>query len=344
MRRYNNLKEKWCNYETLLQAFNEVKKHKTYKDSLLEYERNLAVNLNNLLVRLDDGSYTPKPTYKFTIYEPKERIIEAPHLEDRIVQHALLIATREIIERRFSTCSYACRVNYGTHKANDHLKRALIKYQGQGYYLKLDIEKYFYSINHEQILNLLKRIIKCKPTIALFQKFFIKGKNVGLALGNVTSQILANLMLNPIDHYIKRVLKIKDYFRYMDDLILLHKSKAVLYACWNNIKTEVEKLSLRLNNKCKVGKIEEGIDFVGYRTWYNRRVIRKSSLYRIKRKLKREASISRIASFLSHSKRTNSIDYVVNKILEITPEKTEFIKQWIYNNLKGGTQNAIFQI
>lgn len=342
MKRYGDLKKIWCSYETLLQAFNEVKKGKTYKDSFLIYENNLAVNLSNLLKRLDDGNYKPRASYQFIIYEPKERVIEAPHLEDRIVQHALLIATRKLIEERFTTNSYACRVGYGTHRASNDLKRALIKYKNSGYYLKLDIKKYFYSINHQQILRLLKRIIKCKPTIELFTKFFTVGQNVGLALGNVTSQILANLMLNPIDHFIKRVLRIKDYFRYMDDFILLDRSKKTLYECWQKIEREVKNLCLSLNNKSKVGKISEGIDFVGFKTWYNRRIIRKSSLFRIKRKLKEDSNISRIASFLSHSKRTNSLSYVIRKICEIVPQQKDFIKSWIINN-KGETYNALFQ-
>lgn len=342
MKRYGNLKKIWCTYETLLQAFNEVKKHKTYKDSFLIYENNLAVNLSNLLARLDDGSYKPRAPYQFTIYEPKERVIQAPHLEDRIVQHALLIATRTIIEKKFLSCSYACRVGFGTHRASNDLKRALIEYKGGGYYLKLDIKKYFYSISHQQVLKLLKRILKCKPTIDLFAKFFMVGQNIGLALGNVTSQILANLMLNPIDHFIKRVLKIKNYFRYMDDFVLLDTCKKTLYKCWGKIEKEIKKLGLSLNKKSKVGKIGEGIDFVGFKTWYNLRIIRKSSLFRIKRKLKKDANLARIASFLSHSKRTNSLVYIVNKILEIVPEQIDFVKQWITNN-RGDINNAIFQ-
>ncbi|MHB8871812.1 MAG: reverse transcriptase domain-containing protein [Candidatus Doudnabacteria bacterium] len=341
MKRYGDLKKIWCTYETLLQAFNEVKKHKTYKDSFLMYENNLAVNLSDLLTRLDNGSYMPRAPYQFTIYEPKERIIQAPHLEDRIVQHALLIATRAIIERRFLSCSYACRVGYGTHKASDDLKRALIEFKNGGYYLKLDIKKYFYSISHKQVLKLLKRIIKCEPTLELFAKFFEAKQDVGLALGNVTSQILANLMLNPIDHFIKRVLKIKNYFRYMDDFILLGKCKKTLYKFWGRIEKEVKNLCLSLNKKSKVGKISDGIDFVGFKTWYNRRVIRKSSLFRIKRKLKKDANISQIASFLSHSKRTNSLSYVINKILEVVPHQKNFVKQWIINNR--GESNALFQ-
>ncbi|MHB8840995.1 MAG: reverse transcriptase domain-containing protein [Candidatus Aquicultor sp.] len=342
MKRYGDLKKIWCTYETLLQAFNEVKKGKTYKDSFLLYESNLAVNLSDLLKRLDDGSYKPRVPYQFTIYEPKERIIQAPHLEDRIVQHALLIATRKIIEKRFLSCSYACRVGYGTHRASDDLKRSLIEYKNKGYYLKLDIKKYFYSINHQQVLKLLKRIIKCEPTIELFTKFFTVGQDIGLALGNVTSQILANLMLNPIDHFIKRVLKIKNYLRYMDDFVLLHNHKDKLYKCWRKIETEIKKLCLSLNKKSKVGKISEGIDFVGFKTWFNRRVIRKSSLFRIKRKLKKDANISRIASFLSHSKRTDSLPYVVNKIIECVPYQLDFIKIWITNN-RGDVSHALFQ-
>jgi retron-type reverse transcriptase len=343
MKRTGNLKHIWCNYSTLLRAFNEVKESKTYTDVLLIYERNLAVNLENLYIKLENGTYNPRPSYEFKIYEPKERTIQAPHLEDRIVQHALLIATRELIEARFTTNSYACRKGYGTHKASNDLKRALIKYKNTGYYLKLDIKKYFYSISHKIIIQQLEKIIKCKPTIDLYKKFFAVGQDVGLPLGNVTSQVLANLNLNPVDHFIKRVLKAKDYFRYMDDFVILHKCKQTLQTFWKRIKKEVKRLSLFLNNKSKVGKIIEGIDFVGYKTWYNRKIIRKSSLFRIKRKLKQDSNISRISSFLSHSKRTNSLIYVVKKILEVVPGQLEFIKQWINNN-RGDMNNALFQM
>ena len=343
MKRTSNLKHIWCNYFTLLRAFNEVKESKTYTDVLLIYERNLAVNLENLYLRLKDGTYNPRPSYEFKVYEPKERTIQAPYLEDRIVQHSLLIATRDLIEVHFTTNSYACRKGYGTHKASDDLKSALIKYKNTGYYLKLDIKKYFYSISHKIIIQQLERIIKCKPTIQLFKKFFAVGQTIGLPLGNVTSQVLANLNLNPIDHFIKRVLKIKDYFRYMDDFIILHNSKELLNKCWKRIEKEVAKLTLSLNRKSKVGKIADGIDFVGFKTWFNRRVIRKSSLFRIKRKLKTDPNISRISSFLSHSKRTNSLIYVVAKILEIVPQQIEFIKQWINNN-RGDMYHEVFQV
>jgi len=336
MKRYGNLKERWCNYETLLQAAKEVSTGKTFHHSYLKYEMNLAENLENLLNRLVNGSYQPGEPREFKVYEPKERLIHAPALEDRIVQHAVLIVVREMIERRFIHHSYACRKERGTHRASAQLKRWLIQYGNEGYYLKVDISKFFYSIDHETLTNQLMRIIKCEDTIRIMQKFYEKDSGCGLPLGNVTSQVLANLALNDLDHLIKRELMIRHYIRYMDDMILLHRDKGVLKAALTRIIQLVYSLKLRVNSKTHIGKISSGIDFVGYKTWYNRRVIRKRTLHGVKRKA-RKGNMQTVSSLLSHSKGTNSIRYVANTLMRVRPDFTEFIKNWIIKN-----QNEVY--
>ena len=328
MKRFGSLKSIWCNYEVLLDAWREVKKQKSYFFSILAYEENLAVNLSNLLSSIEDGSYKPRPLRSFYIHVPKTRLIEAPYLEDRIVQHALLIVIRPIIERHFIDQSYACRKERGTHAGSDQLMSYLVNYKDQGYYLKIDIEKFFYSIDHRVLEAQLSKLIKCNYTLQMLCQFYDCESGKGLPLGNVTSQILANLSLTPLDHFIKRDLKIRHYVRYMDDFILLSKSKSELQDALRLITTEVEKLNLKINHKSKISRIKEGIDFVGYRTWYNRRIIRKRSLFNIKRKLKQDANLNRVASFLSHAMRTDSIVYVIRQILSVVPERREWIVKW----------------
>lgn len=343
MRRIGNLKHIWCNYQTLLKAFAEVKKGKSYHQRFVSYESNLAVNLNNLLKKLEDGTYEPQQPREFYVYEPKKRLIHAPQLEDRIVHHALLIAVREKIENRFIHYSFACRKNRGTHKASDIVKGWLKEYKNKGYYLKIDIAKFFYSIKHSVLIAQLKKIIKCKPTLELLAKFIKNKKGEGLPLGNVTSQVFANLALNNIDHFIKRVVKAKHYIRYMDDLLILHNSKEYLTQALKQIVNLVYQHGLKINSKTQIGLIKSGIDFVGYKTWHNSRVIRKRTLFNIKRKLKKEVNLQRVSSFLSHSKQTNSIIYVANKIIELTKEEyLDFIQNWILNN-RGDKYNEIFQ-
>jgi RNA-directed DNA polymerase len=331
MKRIGNLKRIWCNLETLIKAFREVKKGKNYDSDVLEYEQNLIPNLIRLLERLENGSYTPKPPKVFTILEPKERIIEAPALEDRIVHHSLLIATKQYIENRFINNSFACRKNKGTHKASNSLLSGM-RANPKGYYLKMDIKKFFYSIDQSSITDLLSRIIKCQPTLELYKKFYINDSGKGLPLGNVTSQVLANLALNPVDHYIKRALKCKYYYRYMDDMVILSNSKTDLQLYLINIKNILQGLKLSLNTKTKIDKISNGIDFVGYRTWINRRVIRKRSLYSIRKKLKINTTIQRVSSFLAHSKNTDSLKYVITIILFVAPNMKYYVQKWLINN------------
>lgn len=344
MKRLGNLKHIWCNYETLMLAYNEVRKSKTFYPVFLRYENNLATNLNNLLSKLEQGTYKPQKPREFYVYEPKKRLIHAPQLEDRIVQHAVLIAVRETIENRFIHHSFACRKDRGTHKASAVLKKWLVNYKDEGYYLKIDITKFFYSIDHNALIKQLGKFIKCKPTMELMKMFINNDEGKGLPLGNVTSQIFANLALNIIDHFIKRELKIKHYIRYMDDSILLSKSKEILKEALKRITELIYKINLKINSKTVIDKIVNGIDFVGCKTWYNRKVIRKRTLFNVKRKLKKNADMQRISSFLSHSMQTESIVYVTKKILEVTGKEFEqFIKTWILNNRKD-KYNEIFQM
>lgn len=342
MKRAGNLKTKWCNYEELLKAFYEVKRSKSYYHKILEFENNLVSNLNRILKSLEDGSYQVKPTRDFYIHDPKTRLIQAPDFEDRIVQHAILNSVKELIERRFINQTFACIKNRGTHNASKLLRKYLINYKNKGYCLKIDIKKFFYNIDHK-VLNLqLSKIIKCKPTLEILQKFYHNEAGRGLPLGNVTSQILANLALSPIDHLIKRELKQPHYIRYMDDLVILSISKIELRKVLYYVKKLLRNLKLRTNQKTQIDLLSKGIDFVGYRTWYNSSIIRKRSLFKIKRVLKKHPAINRIASYLSHSMRTNSLLYVVKQILKVCPDFIEFIKTWLINNNKEKIYNALF--
>ncbi|MGK9367512.1 reverse transcriptase domain-containing protein [Melioribacter sp. Ez-97] len=332
MKRHGNLKQIWCNYEALITAFKEVKRNKSYNYSLLEYENNLACNLDRLLRSLEEGTYKVRPTRDFYVHDPKKRLIQAPHLEDRIVQHALMNAIRDILVRRLINQTYACIRGRGTHAASNKLKQYLVLYKNKGYYLKVDVKNFFYSIDHEILNRQLNRIIKCKDTLSLLKKFYDNSEGKGLPLGSVTSQILANIALFPVDHFIKRKLKYKHYVRYMDDLIILSDNKEDLNHALIEIKMQLNRLKLEINNKTHIGKIAHGIDFVGYRTWYNRRLIRKRSLHKIKRILKKHPDKNRIASYLSHSLRTNSLKRVIKLILDRVPDSEDFIKQIIFKN------------
>lgn len=137
---------------------------------------------------------------------------------------------------------------------------------------------------------------------------------MGIAIGNYVSQTNANLMLNDTDHFAKRVLKCKHYLRYMDDIIILDNNKDKLAYIKEQMRIKIESENLKLNPKSKIAKLKQGVDFVGYRHWKDKKLIRKQSLFRLRKCLKKGATQNQIASFYAHSKNTNSAEYI-NKLL-----------------------------
>ncbi|MCR5185778.1 MAG: RNA-directed DNA polymerase [Clostridia bacterium] len=163
------------------------------------------------------------------------------------------------------------------------------------YYLKCDITKYFPSIDHEILLNLLKKIGFSEDEMWMIEKLIKEqpnDANIGLPLGNQSSQWFALLYLNVIDRFVKEVLKIKGYIRYMDDMILIHRDKKYLQYCLKEIENKcTNDLKLSLNQKTQIGIVKNGIDFLGYRHILNEngsitRKLRASSKQRLKRHLK----------------------------------------------------------
>lgn len=257
MRKIENLKGIWSDYDTLLEAYERCKMGKSYRDYILSYEIRLATHLTALQEKLEIGTYSPRPMREFYIFEPKMRLIQAPYFEDRIVHHALLIAIQRYIERKFYRHSYACQKGKGVHAASLRLA-SWIKNPEMQFYLKLDISKFFYSIQHEKLEALIREYIGCEETLRLLTLFYRSESGVGLPLGNVTSQLLANLFLTPLDNFIKRELKAKRYIRYMDDFIILGKDRESLRVLKPQIEEFLGTIGLRLNPKYRLEKLEEG--------------------------------------------------------------------------------------
>ena len=220
-RKINEVWNLICSYDSLYVAWREVRKGKGDKRHILKYESNLVKNLSDLEKSLLDGTYLTKPHYEFNLFDGKPRLIQAPHLDDRIVQHSVCNALRFPLQQKLIHHTYSCLIGRGTHRCTFQFSK-YIKNNKYKYALKLDIKKFFYSINHDALLKELSRHIKCKKTLNLL-KMFIKanGGEVGIPIGASTSQILANIALNPLDHYARRKLGINTYMRYCDDMIAL---------------------------------------------------------------------------------------------------------------------------
>jgi len=296
--------------ENLYQAYLDARRSKRKKNGCFQFETNLGANLAELYEEIQSGSYKPRPYFKFIIYEPKKRVIHAPAFRDVVVQHAIYRIIYSVFDKTFINTSFACRTGYGTHRASKYTQEALRAYSEEAYILKLDIRSFFYSINRDILRRQIERKVKDKRLIDIMMLFAEVDDRLGVPIGNLLSQIYALIYLNPLDHFIKRVLKAKHYVRYVDDFILigLPRGKCLEYRQLI-IDFLAKELELVLSTST-IQKIKRGVNFVGYRTWKHKRLIRKYSLYKFKRAVRKRKQES-IMSLLGHAKGTNSLSYML---------------------------------
>lgn len=288
-------------FENLYRAHKECRRSKQNISEIINFELNLSYNISKLVRSLKNKTYKFGKYYKFYIYEPKERLIEALPYKDRIVIkcfcNTVLIPK---LQNRLINDNVACRKGkgtlYGIKRLELFLKREYIKKNSNEiYYLKCDIKKYFPSINHEILLTMLSKLNFSEDEMWFIKKTIKEQPNnslIGLPLGNQTSQWYALLYLNKIDRLIKEKLRVKGYVRYMDDMILIHHNKSFLQKCKKEIEKKCkDELKLELNGKTQIGKVKYGIDFLGFRHVLTKtgkvvRKLRKSSKQRLKHHLK----------------------------------------------------------
>lgn len=293
-------------FDKLLISHKRCRLSKQHKKDVVSFELNLSQNLVSISSKLLSQTFKLGGYKQFFVYEPKKRNIESLSYKDRVVLMAFCTNVLEKkIEEKLIYDNVACRKNKGTHFGINRLKSFLHKFYNkektnEGYFLKCDIRKYFQSIDHSVLKRLLDKVefdYEDRWFIDLIIDNKYKEEDVGLPIGNQTSQWFALFYLNLVDRLIKEKLRIKYYVRYMDDMILVHKDKEYLKYC----KNEIEKLCnnilhLELNSKTQVGKLSSGIDFLGFRMILldNGKVLqllRSSAKQRLKRNLKNLAKL-----------------------------------------------------
>ena len=254
-------------------AWREFKKGKTKKPDVQEFEFNLENNLFQLHEELRTGTYKHGPYCDFYITDPKLRHIHKACVRDRVLHHAVFRILYPIFDKSFIFDSYSCRLNKGTHRAVRRLQKFTQKLSRNNsrniFGLKCDVKKFFDSVKHDILLELIKNKIQDPYAIQLLQKIiqsFKTEEGKGLPIGNVTSQLFANIYLNELDQFIKHELKIKCYLRYCDDFVILnpnfHNLRNVTDKAQNFLKSKL-KLSLH-PDKIIIRKYNQGIDFLGY--------------------------------------------------------------------------------
>ena len=319
MKRYGNLFAKTFSRGNLYQAYLDARRGKRKSRACFRFETNLGGELDALFWEIHAGAYRPRPYNEFWVREPKPRLIHAPHFRDRVVQHAIYRVIYDIFNRTFIATSFACRIGYGTHKASVYAQKALRLCDPDSYFLKLDIRKFFYSIDRNVLRVLIEQKIKDQRLVDSMMLFAVMDGPFGIPIGNLLSQLYALIYLNPLDHYVKRGLKVRHYVRYVDDFILFGFSRQ---QCFDYRKRLVEFLAdnLRLElSKSTIQKVKHGVNFVGYRTWRHRRLIRKHSLYKFRRRVK-TGNWRAVVSLLGHANGTASLPYMINYLKEADNE------------------------
>lgn len=277
-------------FSNLHKAYLKARKGKRYSADVLKFSAHLEENLIDIQNHLIWNNYQPSPYKLFTVYEPKERLIAALPFQDRVIHHALCGIVEPIFERSMIFDSYACRVGQGVlagvNRTTQFLRRARTKW-GRVYCLKGDISKFFPSVDHAVLKSLIRRRIACPDTLGLVDRIIdSSGSDRGLPIGNLTSQLWANVYLNELDHFCKEQLRIPLYVRYMDDFVILAGDKSGLHIVLQEIRGFLEnELHLPLNAKTQIFPVgPRPVDFLGYRIWPDFRLLRKANVVRTKRK------------------------------------------------------------
>lgn len=307
MKPLNNIWEQLVSFDNLLRAYRKARLGKRGRPAVAEFSLNLEKELFSLQRALQDESYEPGKYRLFTIYERKPRLIAAAPFRDRVVHHAILNLIEEKLDRTFITDSYACRRGKGVHAAVNRYQAWAQSYR---YVLKMDVRQYFPSIDHallkeklrrrlndHRVLALLDQIIDGSPTLVSEACYFSGddlftplSRRVGIPIGNLTSQFFANLYLDDLDHYIKQVLKVRPYLRYVDDMVVLGHDKAQLADIRAAVRDRLAVDRLRLHpHKAHITRVADGLNLLGYVVFPTQRRLRNDNGHRFARKLRRMA-------------------------------------------------------
>jgi retron-type reverse transcriptase len=339
----NDIWKDVIDFERLYQGYKDARRGKRYRRESLLFAKNLEENLITLQNELIWNTYAPSPFRQFYVYEPKKRLISAPAFRDRVVQHTLVSVIEPIFEKKFVKETFACITGRGTHAAVRHTlscSRAAKRNWGGYYVLKCDISGFFPSVNHDVLKKIMRHSISDARVLNLLDNIIdsYDAEGRGIPIGSLTSQLAANVYLDPLDHYLKEECRVAYYARYMDDFVILHHDKVYLRELWQDIETFVRyKLDLNLNPKTGIFPDRRGIDFCGYRIWPTHIKPRKSTVKRAKRRLKKMARVYKTnPGILEHAKA--SLNSFLGYIKHCSGNKTmkSLLKSVIFRSGHGG--------
>ncbi|NIN50908.1 MAG: RNA-dependent DNA polymerase [Gemmatimonadales bacterium] len=305
MKRVGGLFDRIWSYDNLVLAARRAQVGKRYRPEVLRFNYRREDELHRLSDELRRQEWRPQGHRHFQIFEPKLRWISAAPYRDRVVHHALCNVIEPVLDRRLIFDCWANRRGKGTH-------RAVLRYQGYThrfrFALKMDIRKYFPSIDHALLKRQLARVFKEPELLSLMGAIIDRGevpephagyfpgddlftpyeRPKGLPIGNLTSQLWANTYLSGFDHWVGQDLSAPAYLRFVDDFILLHDCKTVLAEWVSAIRRQLERLRLSVHpRKCVIRRTAEGVPFLGYVVWPDRVRVRGATVRRYRKRWRR---------------------------------------------------------
>ena len=277
MKSYGNLWNRIVSEDNLLEAWENFRKNHAKKRPTLRFAASLEENIARLGAQLRDGTWQPSGYHQFKVCEPKPRIISCVPVPDRVVHHALMNVCAPVMERRFIMRSFACRKGYGSHMACVWARRMSRRWP---YFAKLDVRKYFENIDHGILMGIFAGMFRERELVAVMGR--IVGKPIpnlvaagcaggrGLPIGNLTSQWLANLYLDGLDHYAAEGLRLgARYMRYRDDILVFAESPDEAWDAHYRLRDwllENRRLALK-DEATRVCPVKCGVPFLGLRIW-----------------------------------------------------------------------------
>lgn len=307
MKRHGNLFESIASLENLQLADKRARKGKADQYGVQIHSKNELENLKSLQEMLLTGSYRTSEYSTFTVFEPKERLVfRLPYFPDRIAHHAIMNILEPIFTRSFTADTYSCIKGRGIHLAARKVQQSLKDVSGTKYCLKMDIQKFYPSVNHEILKSLLRKKFKDERLLQVLDEIIDSAE--GLPIGNYLSQYFANFYLTYFDHWIKETQHVKYYFRYADDLVILSDSKQMLHRlCHEIIQYLADHLKLKIKQNYQIFPVESrGIDFLGYVFFHTHVRLRKSIKQNFARMLARNPNTHSIASYYGWAKHCNT--------------------------------------
>ena len=319
MKRIGNIYPHICSVANLQLADAKARKGKKRQPGVIAFDKNRESNILAIHNELVNKTYRISEYTTFKVYEPKERLVYRLPYKDRVIQHAVLNDLERVFVSTFTADTYSCIKGKGIHAAAKGVKRALRDRCNTQFCLKLDIKKFYPSVDHDILKLLLRRKIKDNDLLSLLDGIIDSAD--GLPIGNYLSQYFANFYLTYFDHWLKEVKKVKYYFRYADDIVILHSDKAYLHSLLAEMREYLQnELKLTIKGNYQIFPVAaRGIDFVGYVFFHTHTLLRKGIKKRFARMMKLNPNPASLASYRGWAVHCNSYN-LLNKLTNANKE------------------------